>query len=175
MVALDLTALADKDPFLDRRKDAESRPDVLTSTTEALPPVESRRRRPLQAVSDNIATGIASQVEAGESILAPTKTFKTLEPATVSQQRSVTSTIAAAPVLPQIDKIRKVLRLRDSLPGTYAIDVLDMTNPNGTVTTVVGAKKRKDNPTGGAQGRKGRSSQKRWRASQVEVLDLTGA
>lgn len=87
---------------------------------------------------------------------------------------------------PAVTKLSKVLRLRDSLPGTYALEVLDLSgdHPNaaasGNVIESAGAAavtKRKLPLAVTKPKRKGASAAttKRWRVSQVEVLDLTGS
>lgn len=102
---------------------------------------------------------------------------------------TIPTTSKAAPTEPlakAVTKLSKVIRLRDSVPGTYALEVLDLSGSSPQTAPslplakpIIGtnAKKRvspdalmsSKDPVANA------APMRRWRVSQVEVLDLTGA
>lgn len=191
-----------EDPFLD----PPNRDAVNEDHLQKIPKSRPRLRAPLAARSDNTTkvtemldlTSVVPQQPPAKPFHQPRSSSIVTEPIPQPQTSAPPPTSATLAPLPAIVRLKKTLRVRDSLPGTFALEVLDLSGPNTDtgralhmgprqpdVSTAAnvhvdngtdsGAKKRKASPSKAANGQRGQQAQKRWRVSQVEVLDLTGA
>lgn len=188
------------DPFLDPpSRDVVDKNNIQTTSTIRLKfraPLASRSDNTVQSMETLDLTAAGPQVPLAKPFQRPRSSSAIPEPIPLLQNTAPPPVSSVSAMPPALARLKKTLRVRDSLPGTFALEVLDLSGPNtdygpssetkqpevsAAANIFVdngadsGLKKRKASPSKAVNVPRGREAQKRWRVSQVEVLDLTSA